>query len=146
MFAAVDWEEIAAMVLLDVSAAYDTVDHDIQLERIVAEAHSWIRSYPAGQIRLVCRGDVTSSTTTVDWGVSQGSVLRPVLIFLYTTDQQSVTHCNATSSHVICTPTMLKSTVGAVPSTSTDWQQESPVASLTSAAIDERQSSTAECW
>ena len=45
---AVDQGDVAALVFLDLSAAFDTVDHDILLQRlsVTYEAvHAWLRSY-----------------------------------------------------------------------------------------------------
>ena len=52
---AVDCGDVAALVLLDLSAAFDTVDHDILLQRLQVTfgicdvAHRWIQSYLSGR-------------------------------------------------------------------------------------------------
>ena len=52
---AVDCGDVAALVLLDLSAAFDTVDHDILLQRLQVtfgvcdDAHRWIQSYLSGR-------------------------------------------------------------------------------------------------
>jgi hypothetical protein len=87
---AVDSGDVAALVLLDLSAAFDTVDHDILLRRlktlygINGTAIQWFRSYLTGRSQYVRRGSVKSSIVRLVCGVPQGSVLGPVLFVLYT--------------------------------------------------------------
>jgi len=56
---AVDCGDVAALVLLDLSAAFDMVDHDILLQRlqmtfgICDVAHRWIQSYLSGRTQHV---------------------------------------------------------------------------------------------
>ena len=63
---------IALLALLDVSAAFDTVDHDILLERlsksfgITGSAHHWIRSFLTSRTQTV---HVGTSTSTFGLGV-----------------------------------------------------------------------------
>ena len=63
------------------SAAFDTVDHDILLERlskslgITGSAHHWIRSFLTSRTQTVHVGTSTSTAAPVRWGVPQSSVL-----------------------------------------------------------------------
>ena len=90
---AVDRGDSAALIFLDLSAAFDTVDHSIflllQLLQtsfgISENAHRWFQSYLSGRSQYVRRGPTRSSTYLVR-GVLQGSVLGPILFVIYTAD------------------------------------------------------------
>jgi len=89
---AVDLGDVAALILLDMSAAFDTVDHRILLQRLQSTfgihdtVHQWFRSYLSGRRQCVRRGYIKSLITTLVCGVPQGSVLGPVLFVMYTVD------------------------------------------------------------
>ena len=82
---AVDRGDTAALVLLDLTAAFDTVDHEILQEilrvsfGVVSLALSWFRSYLIGRRQHVCCRDNCSPTVDVVCGVPLGSVLGPIL-------------------------------------------------------------------
>ena len=77
------------LVLLDLSAAFDSVDHPILLERLYSTvglrdlALGWLQSYLAGRTECVALGGAKSSVLPVTCGVPQGSVLGPLLFTLY---------------------------------------------------------------
>jgi hypothetical protein len=89
---AVDRGDFAALTLLDLTAAFDTVDHGILLQRlritfgIDDAALKWFRSYLLGRTQRVCRGVTRSSIVQLVCGLPQGSVLGPILFILYTAD------------------------------------------------------------
>uniref|UniRef100_A0A8P4KLV1 Reverse transcriptase domain-containing protein n=1 Tax=Dicentrarchus labrax TaxID=13489 RepID=A0A8P4KLV1_DICLA len=80
---------VSVLVLLDLSAAFDTIDHDILLQRlehqigIKGTALSWFKSYLSDRSQFVHVNDESSMNTTVSHGVPQGSVLGPILFTLY---------------------------------------------------------------
>jgi Reverse transcriptase (RNA-dependent DNA polymerase) len=88
----IDHIEISALVLLDLSAAFDAVDHVILLKRlkssfgVVERAYSWFQSYLSGRSQHFRLGSVRSSTILLVCGNPQGSVLEPILFLLYTAD------------------------------------------------------------
>ena len=90
-FVAADTGQATLLGLLDLTAAFDTVDHAILIERlrltfgVVDSALHWM-TYLTGRTQYVrYRGEV-STTTHIHCGVPQGSVLGPVLFLLYVAD------------------------------------------------------------
>jgi hypothetical protein len=98
---AFDHGDIAALALLDCSAAFDTVDHDILLRKLSESfgvggaALQWLTSYLCGRQQCVRYGGRQSKYEPVNYGVPQGSVLGPLLFIIYTADLCSlVTACH----------------------------------------------------
>ena len=87
---AVDSGDVPALVLLDLSAAFDTVDHAILCRHLqVSYGHGgpvleWFRSYLYRRSQYVRRGIHRSPRTWLTCGVPH--VLGPILFILYTAD------------------------------------------------------------
>ena len=79
------------LVLLDTSAAFDTINIDLLLNTlhqrfgIGGTAFDWFKSYLTGRSQRVAIGSSSSTATPVFHGVPQGSVLGPVMFNVYTT-------------------------------------------------------------
>ena len=75
-------------MLLDLSAAFDTVDHHILITRLkhrcTVKALGWIQSYLSGRTQFVTIGTECSLSRNLICGVPQGSVLGPILYSMYT--------------------------------------------------------------
>ena len=86
----IDDGKAVAVVLLDLSAAFDTVDHVLLLNRlkntfgISGTALAWISSYLKDRSFRVSVGDATSSSQDLRFGIPQGSVVGPLFSVLYT--------------------------------------------------------------
>ncbi len=80
---------ISLLVLLDLSAAFDTIDHDTLIDRlqnytgIQGQALRWFRSYLSDRYHFVYLNGESSQLSPVKYGVPQGSVLGPLLFSLY---------------------------------------------------------------
>jgi hypothetical protein len=79
----IDKGQCAFLVLLDLSAAFDTVSHKILLDRlhshigIADEAHQWVSSYLHARTQSVLVSGSQSQAHILSCGVPQGSVLGP---------------------------------------------------------------------
>ena len=83
------------LVLFDLSAAFDTVDHKILLSHlknfgVTNVALHWIRSYLSDRSQCVCINEVKSSKFLLCCGVPQGSVVGPILFSIYTLSLSTV--------------------------------------------------------
>ena len=82
----IDDKQCVVLLLLDLSAAFDTVDHKILLHRlrsrfgIKGKALLWLMDHS----QSVQIDGFTSSVCALRFGVPQGSVLGPLLYLLYT--------------------------------------------------------------
>ena len=80
---------LSILVLLDLSAAFDTIDHGILLHRLEQDigirgsALQWFKSYLSDRYQFVNVNGHSSQCTRVNYGVPQGSVLGPILFTLY---------------------------------------------------------------
>ena len=79
------------VVFLDLMKAFDTVNHDIlvcklELYGITGNALSMIKSYLTNRKQKRQLGDVITSESRATCGISQGSILGPLLSLLYIND------------------------------------------------------------
>ena len=76
--------------LLDLSTAFDTIDHDVLLRRfkvsfgVYCTPLKWMKSYVAGHTQTVIGNRSKSSRVKLSCGIPKGSMLGPLLFILYT--------------------------------------------------------------
>ena len=114
-------QHITMLILLDLSAAFDTVDHRILLERLSDEvgirgtALNWFRSYLSDRSQRVsvhmcvcfCSHGVLSRPFELNCRVPQGSCLGPLLFIIYASKLFKIVehylpdvHCFADDTHL----------------------------------------------
>ena len=93
---ALDKNKAVVFVMLDLSAAFDTVDHNQLLYVLESEfsvtdkALSWFSSYLKGRTQRVKIGPDMSAYLHLKCGVPQGSVLGPIMFILLTTSLRRI--------------------------------------------------------
>ena len=94
-----DQSLITGMILIDLHKAFDTVNHDVLLQKLYAIGFSnnsvnWFRSYLTNRTFLVNLGNVFSQPAYVSSGVPQGSILGPLIFLVYINDMSRAVICN----------------------------------------------------
>ena len=107
IISSMDKGEVTALTLLDLSAAFDTIDHTTLTERLSdwyglsGQAQIWFSSYLQNRHQSVKIKDTFSDKVTLSYGVPQGSVLGPVLFILYTTPLSAIISSFDINHHLI---------------------------------------------
>ena len=92
---ATDNNEYTLGVFLDLAKAFDTVNHEILLTKldhygIRGIVNEWFKNYLTHRKQIVKYKSVKSNSMTIKCGVSQGSVLGPLLFLIYMNDINSL--------------------------------------------------------
>ena len=104
---------MSALCLLDLTAAFDTVDHELLLLRLERQfglrgtVLAWFRSYLSGRTFRVIFSSSTSSIVYIVCSVPQGSVLGPLLFLVYTADFEDIAEKHGVSVHAFADDTQL---------------------------------------
>ena len=96
---ALDNNNVACGIFIDLKKAFDTVDHEILLKKlshygIRGLANDWFKSYLNNRQQFVSMSGYDSDKLIIKHGVPQGSVLGPLLFLVYINDlHKSIKYC-----------------------------------------------------
>ena len=109
----IDKKENVVLLLLDLSAAFDTINHEFLLQKlkksygIKGTALSWFKSYLTERTFKVTVNNVSSNECVLEIGVPQGSILGPLLFILYTKDLERIVSKYGFSIHLYADDTQV---------------------------------------
>ena len=98
-------QHVSLLVLLDLSAAFDTIDHSLLLDRLnyklgaSGTALAWFSSYLTNRKQRIHLNDPISEIFALNYDVPQGSCLGPLLLIIYASEMFSVIESHSPSSH-----------------------------------------------
>ena len=111
------------LILLDLTAAFDTMDHTILLKRLYNtiqlkdHALQWFKSYLSDRTEHVSLGGCESRPLRATCGIPQGSVLAPILFTIYMLPLGQVISKHGLSFHCYADDTQLYIKTAPNPST-----------------------------
>ena len=90
-----DKGNIVDIILLHLQKVFDTVDHSILLMKLESsglglDVTTWFKSYLSDRQQLIDVSGTFSSSSGINCGVSQGSILGPLLFLIYVNDMSAV--------------------------------------------------------
>ena len=90
---------MTGMILIDLQKAFDTIDHDVLLQKLYAIGFSkhtvnWFQSYLFNRSFLVNVGNNFSQPASVSCDVPQGSILGPLLFLIYVNYMSQAVKCD----------------------------------------------------
>ena len=104
---------VAALPLLDLSAAFDTIDHNTLTNSLTewygvsGMALAWFKSYLCGRHQKIKIDKSFSDSRLLEHGVPQGSVLGPLLFSLYTAPLSTIISSYGLSHHLYADDTQI---------------------------------------
>ena len=106
LLGAIDKQQALIVIILDLSAAFDTVDHNILLQRLHEEIGvcgvplQWFESYLTGRKQPITINKTSSSECDPIYAIRQGSVLGPILFTCYTKPLGAIAHKRGLGLHM----------------------------------------------
>ena len=106
-------KKVTALTLLDLSAAFDTIDHQLLLSTlssyfgINSTCLAWITSYLSNRTQCINLSGTLSKQVAIPYGVPQGSVLGPLLFSLYTTPLSDIIRKHRVDHHLYADDTQI---------------------------------------
>src|ERR1700733_5174853 len=113
LVSAVSHQQVSCLCLLDISAAFDTIDHTLLLHRLSSwfglsgTALNWFQSYLSSRSFSGKASGHCSQPLPLSCGVPQGSVLGPLLFILYTTPLSHLIKSFSVDHHLYADDTQL---------------------------------------
>ena len=107
-----DSGHVTALTLLDLSAAFDTIDHTLtnrltEWYGVSGMALAWFKSYLCSRHQKIKIDKSFSDSTLLEHGVPQGSVLGPLLFSLYTAPLSTIISSYGLSHHLYADDTQI---------------------------------------
>ena len=109
----IEKQKVSALALLDLSAAFDTVDHAVLIDRLESFfglsgiALSLVKSYLTDRTQSVKIGEHLSPPVLLNTGIPQGSILGPLLFSMYTAPLEQTLLSEGVSFHFYADDTQI---------------------------------------
>ena len=94
-----DDDLVTGMILIDHQKAFDTINHDILLKKLSIISFSnhtvkWFQSYLSNRRFMVNLENSFSEVSSISCGMPQGSILGPLLFWIYVNDMPMAVKCD----------------------------------------------------